>query len=72
MNKNIVIPKIIVSTKNGNYILKLVNKRNQQAANFETIRKQVETEWARRNNEKNIEQYVEWLRNKADVVFRVE
>ena len=61
-----------ITTNNGTYILKLVNKLNQQAANFETIRKQVETEWARRNNEKNIEQYVEWLRNKADVVFRVE
>lgn len=59
-----------ITTVNGVFILRLIKRRDSKVPQFETIRAQVQHEFLRRSDEKNFRQYINWLREQADLAIR--
>jgi len=59
-----------ITTGNGVFILRLVNRRDTKTPDFKSIRAQVQHEMLRRSDEKNFRQYIDWLRGQADLAIR--
>ena len=58
-----------IETENGYVFLYMLSSISGEEKDFQSVKKEVLSEYNRRNDELSLKNYIEWLRNKSEIIY---
>ena len=58
-----------IETENGYVFLYMLSSIRGEEKDFQSVKKEVLSEYNRRNDELSLKNYIEWLRNKSEIIY---
>ena len=58
-----------IETQNGYVFLYMLSSIRGEERDFQSVKNEVLSEYERRNDELSLKNYIEWLRNKSEIIY---